>query len=175
MRAIIRIALLVAPLSLLAACAESTTAPEAPPPDTDLIAGVFGMNAGGPGSGTHACPAGGERTITSDVQVTHGEADVLVQYNALMLHNGCAVRIRDITLVTDGRVEFEGMERRALVNGQIGAVLERHSRQTGELRWRGDGHDRTCVIDITESFDPATNTRTFSGTICGGSVNFTHT
>jgi hypothetical protein len=167
----VRTAVLIAAATLVA-CSDSPTESRNPPPDAAVAALMsFGALAGP--NGRVDCPAGG--SITREASVTSVRQDdvVTVTWDVTMVHEACAVRLDDITLVSDGNAHVTGLDRRRFVEGGVGQVLESTSHQTGRMRIRGDGYDRTCDMDLTTTFDVATGRRTIRGTVCEAQVNFT--
>lgn len=167
----LRAPLLAVPLAFLVAC-ESSTAPEPRSNEDDLIAGVFGMTEANDHSGTFPCPAGGDRSVSWTSNVTFEETEFISEAQATVRHNACTVQVRQKTFTTDGEIQLKAFERRALVDGKPVHLLERMSHQKGWMRWRGPGQDRTCDVDIVETYDADTEMRSFSGTMCGRPVSF---
>lgn len=156
----------------LVACSDSPT--ETPEPPTDAAIGaLLSLGASAGPNGRHDCPAGG--TITSESTVSSSvEGDIVtVLWDISMTHDGCAIQFNDIKLISDGQTHITGRDRRRLTGNGAGAVLESTSHQTGRMRIRSDGYDRTCDMDLTTTLDVTTGRRSIQGTVCGGEVSFT--
>ena len=118
----------------------------------------------------HSCPLGGEVTMTGtrsrtrDSETRTGTLDV----SATRTFVDCARPLVDSTVIT--------------LNGEVTLTAHRewqagswHGAQeltlSGSVSWvTDDDRSGTCVIDVEASFDPATHTRTVTGTVCGEDV-----
>jgi hypothetical protein len=159
---------------LMAACDGSPAEPERGGPDADVVQAFISAVGTPTTGGTGPCPAGGERDAEFDAQVTQSATEVTVTWSITLVFRACAIQLQDDTLVTDGTLDIEGFERRERSNEiHLGRVLERTAHQTGTLRWRTRTMDRTCALDLTNTFDAATSQTRIIGTICGDAVDFT--
>lgn len=164
--------LLVVAALLSTACQDAPSEPSPEPIDESMLPFMFAPSAAmaGADSGTHPCPAGG--STSRDIAVEHSTSGdtVTVVYFITLEHRGCAIPIRDMTLTMDGELHIEGRDRRRFVNRST-QVIESRSRQTGRMRWRHDGDDRTCDIDVTQTLLVATGERQLEGSICGHPIS----
>jgi hypothetical protein len=150
---------------------------------------AYGM-ASDPGrTGTHnftrsgPCPAGGTHGMsgssTSSFNATTRVLSHTWTHN--QTHDDCAVTHRrgdqTITVVLDGSVTVNGSATYELPEtaGQGRKILTFTSKRTGSTTTTIGDRTRTCSIDVTETYDPATNTFTIKGTMCGREVNVTRT
>jgi hypothetical protein len=166
-----RVIPLVLSLVVLMACDDSpTTVVNEPPPDA-MLATIASMSSG-PG-GTYACPEGGETVHEVEFDQTVTGNIITSAYNATIEHRSCALRIDQLVLTIDGTLTINGIDRREFDGNTPGAIIESTTHQAGTLRWRtSDGYDRTCAMDLTITFDPATNARRMVGSLCGDTVDF---
>ena len=120
---------------------------------------------------TRTCPLGGEVTMTGtrsrtrDTETRSGTMDV----SATRTFLDCTRPLVDSTVIT--------------LNGEIDLTAHRewqegswHGAQelalSGSVDWAtDDDRSGTCIIDVEASFDPATHTRTVTGSVCGQDVS----
>jgi hypothetical protein len=124
---------------------------------------------------TKQCPRGGQVALTGTVVGT-GDRDthsLTLDADGTRTDADCAFMTRHGVLTLDGNpnITYEGHLN--IVNGVLSGIQSQ--RHQGSFTWvRGDGSG-TCGVDITSSFDPATNTVTVAGTFCGFNVDVTQT
>jgi hypothetical protein len=163
------------PLVLLpivaSACGDSPTTVDTEPPATAVLASVSAITAGP--DGTYPCPEGGEISRQMTEQQDMNGSVVTITWHTAMTQHACGIRIdADTVLRTDGQLTIDGLTRYQLVEKLPAEILESSSHQTGTLRWYGDGYDRTCDIDVTQTLDPSTNVYRMVGSLCGEQVDF---
>ena len=124
---------------------------------------------------TKQCPRGGQVALAGTVAGS-GDRDthsLTLDANATRTDTDCAFLTRHGVLTLDGNpnITYEGHLN--IVNGAlVGIQSQTHQ---GSFTWVRGGGSGICDVDITSSFDPATNTATVVGTFCGFNVNATHT
>ena len=124
---------------------------------------------------TKQCPRGGQVALAGTVAGT-GDREthsLTLDANATRTDSDCAFLTRHGVLTLDGNpnITYEGHLN--IVNGAlVGIQSQTHQ---GSFTWVRGGGSGTCDVDITSSFNPATNTATVVGTFCGFDVNVTHT
>jgi hypothetical protein len=131
---------------------------------------------------SRACPAGGSHTVTGSRNRSVDEETRIVStsWTTVQTHDTCTFTRRhrgeDVTVVIDGSVTAEGSATHQLPTapGDGGRqVLSYQNSRTGSTTTTIGDRTRTCVIDVTESYDADTDTFTVVGTICGREVNVT--
>jgi len=124
---------------------------------------------------TKQCPRGGQVALAGTVAGTGDQAteSLTLDANATRVDTDCAFLTRHGVLTLDGNpnITYEGHLN--IVNGALSG-LQSQTHQ-GSFTWVRGGGSGTCEVDITSSFNPATNTATVAGTFCGFNVNVTHT
>jgi hypothetical protein len=124
---------------------------------------------------TKECPRGGQVALAGTVVGT-GDREthsLTLDSDATRTDSDCAFMTRHGVLTLDGNpnITYEGHLN--IVNGAlVGIQSQTHQ---GSFTWLRGGGSGTCDVNITSSFDPATNTATVVGTFCGFNVNATHT
>ncbi len=155
-----------------AACSDST-GPAQGEVDSDLMAGILSASSAPGANGTFPCPAGGELERDGTFEVSHADEIATMDYQISLEFRSCAHTIQGNTITLDGHSDQSGRQRVRLPPGQPPQILEYTSHQSGSLRWRGPGLDRTCDIDAMTTFDPATRRFHVVGSICGRTVDVT--
>ncbi|MEX1259213.1 MAG: hypothetical protein WEG36_16575 [Gemmatimonadota bacterium] len=130
---------------------------------------------------TRPCPAGGSHSVTGSRTRTLDEETRIVStsWTTVQTHDACTFTRRrggeDVTVVIDGSVTAEGSATHQLPEtpGDGRQVLSYQNTRTGAVTTTVGDRTRTCEINMTESYDPATDTFTVVGTICGREVNVT--
>ncbi len=121
---------------------------------------------------TWTCPLGGQisvagtRTREWDFEAGTGSMDLSVTKT----HLDCARQLPATTITLNGDVALlahHEWERHARRGAQTMSL-------DGELGWvTADGREGTCTIDVDAVYDPATATRTVSGTFCDREISIT--
>src|SRR5688572_13991383 len=185
----------------LAACDDSTSPDDelSAASAAELAEFVTGLDASGgtaygmasdPGrTGTHTftrsgpCPAGGTHGMSGSSTSSFNATTRVLSHNwtHTQTHDDCAVTHtrgdQQITVVLDGSVSVTGAATYELpaTAGQPRKILTFSSTRKGSTTTTVGDKTRTCAIDVTETYDPATNTFTIKGTMCGREVNITRT
>jgi hypothetical protein len=153
--------------------------------DTDPWAGV----ALGSDPGTHSrsfsrtetCPAGGSITVSGSGESTRNAETRVVSrtWSTTHAHSGCtSTRTRgdqQVTVVIDGRVTASGASSWQLPEERGGerVLLSYSGSRSGSTTTTVGDRTRTCEVNLTETFDPATRTFRVTGVVCGREVDFT--
>lgn len=157
--------------TMLIACDDG--GPSAPADDVQLddrtLTAFLGTASAGP-SGTFACPAGGEIERAMEAEATVIGDTVDVTFDVEMEHHDCTVEIEGDPFIIDGRESMEGRQR-AVRDGQSVRLLSSVIRRTGRTRVRFRDYDRTCDIDLTQTWDPDTGVHRLTGTMCGNTMD----
>ena len=132
-------------------------------------------------SRTASCPAGGSHGVSGSGTRSLDEASKVLSstWTTIQTHDDCAVtRTRgdqSVTVVVDGSVTATGSASWQLPpeRGQPRQILSFSNHRAGSTTATAGDRSRTCEVDVTESYDPATDTFTITGTICGREVNVT--
>lgn len=189
---------LLAAVSLLTACEgalEPNEADDLSPESAAAISSLLsdvdalsvGLNALAAASGgrtftrSKACPAGGTVTVSGGSESTLDEDTKVVstRWSTTQTHAACAVTHtrgdKSVTAVVDGSVTSAGTASYQLPakRGDGRTLLSWAGRRSGSTTTKVGDVSRTCVIDVTETYDPATKTFTVTGTICGRDVSGT--
>lgn len=122
---------------------------------------------------TRQCPLGGQVVIDGTAT---GSADAVLRNLSLEVvatrtDTNCAFNTRDgkLTLSGNPNIAYDG--KLNIVNAALsGLQTQTHK---GSFTWARAGGSGTCDVDITSSFDPATNIASITGTFCGIAVNVT--
>jgi hypothetical protein len=77
------------------------------------------------------------------------------------------------TIVVDGESRSRGRIKSRLSAGEPGEMLEAAYRQTAAYRWRGEGIDRTCSVDLEFTYNSAARRYSIVGQMCGRDVQIT--
>ena len=124
---------------------------------------------------TRQCPQGGQvviagTTLGSGDRATH---NLTLETNATRTDTNCAFETRDGILTLNGNPNIAYKGNLNIVNGALsGLQTQTHK---GSFTWARVGGSGTCDVDLTSSYDPATQIATVTGTFCGHTVNATHT
>lgn len=147
----------------------------------DPRTGTFTFTRTGP------CPAGGTQssngTTTSALNAT---TKVLsVTWNTTMTHDDCAFTHtrgdRQVKTTINGQVAVTGSSTTQLPPDRTTPpkLLSHTSTTKGATTTttvtNGSTVTKTCEMDVTETYDPATNTYTMKGLVCGQQVTVTRT
>ena len=161
-----------AALTLLAACGDSPSDPS-DLSDTELLTLALTPSAGSGSSGTAPCPAGGNVVGTgSSNSSTNGEITTLT-FDLSVEYVACAQAIGQRTVTLDGDVSRTGLIRFRVPPSGPTELLEAGWELVGTLRYRGDGFDLTCELDVTTTFQPAAGRYSVVGEVCGRDVSQT--
>lgn len=162
----------VAALALLAACGDSPSDPS-DLSDTELLTLALTPSAGSGSSGTAPCPAGGNVVGTgSSNSSTNGEITTLI-FDLSVQYVSCAQAIGQRTVTLDGDVSRTGLIRFRVPPSGPTELLEAGWELVGTLRYRGDGFDLTCALDVTTSYQPSAGHYSVLGEVCGRDVSQT--
>jgi hypothetical protein len=158
--------------------------------DLDASGGAaYGMTSD-PRTGSHtftrsaSCPAGGTHSMSgSSTSSFDPDTRVLsTTWSHTQTHDDCAVihKRRDgqeTKSVIDGAVTVTGSASYELpeTRGEPRKILSWSSKRAGSTTTTIGENTRTCAIDVTETYDPATNTFTIEGVMCGREINVTRT
>jgi hypothetical protein len=149
----------------------------------------YGMTSDPRRTGTHTftrsgpCPAGGTHTMSGSSTSTFDAATRVLSttWSHTQTHDDCAVTHKrgdqEITAVIDGSVTVDGSASYEIpeTRGAHRKILSYTSRRTGSTTTTIGDRTRTCAIDLTQTYDPATGQFTVKGTMCGREVNVTYT
>jgi hypothetical protein len=133
-------------------------------------------------SRTAPCPEGGEIRIEGEMQRTvDREARTMTVHSvATTTHVACVSPLRARrdgaagTITINGNPNLRTEAHRAIVAGELSGPQTME--QAGSFTWsRSTGESGVCDVDISSVFDPATRTRTVTGTFCGHDVSRTIT
>jgi hypothetical protein len=128
------------------------------------------------------CPAGGTFSMTGSASSSVDPATRVLSttWSHTQTHDDCAVTHhrrdgREVTSVLDGTVSVNGTASYQLpqTRGEEREILSYSSRRVGSTTTTVGDRTRTCEIDITQTYDPATGKFTVSGVMCGREVNVT--
>jgi hypothetical protein len=130
---------------------------------------------------TRPCPAGGSHSVTGSRTRSLDEETrvVTTAWTTVQTHDDCTFtrsrRGQEVTVVIDGSVTAEGSATHQLPDapGDRRQVLSYMNTRTGSITTTVGDRVRTCDIQVTESYDAATDTFTVSGTICGREIDVT--
>jgi hypothetical protein len=135
----------------------------------------FTRSASCPAGGTHGVSGSGTKTLDEDTRV------LSTTWTTTQTHDQCGVLHargdRQVTLVIDGVVVATGSASYQLPaeGGLPRQILTFTNGRVGSTTTTAGDRSRTCEIEVTESYDPTTNTFTITGTICGREVHVTRT
>jgi hypothetical protein len=164
----------VAALALLAACGDSPSDPS-DPSDAELLTLALSPAATSGSQGTAPCPAGGNVIGTgSSNSSTDGEITTLT-FDLSVEYVSCAQTFGQRTVTLDVDARRVGLIRVRVPPGGPTELLEAGYAVTGTLRYRGDGFDLTCELDVTTTFQPAAKRYSVVGEVCGRDVSQTIT
>lgn len=190
----------LAGMLILAACGDDTAGPDGDFTREDAqaiaeFAGTFdvdlafmdGMSSSdlierhGEFSFTRDCPDGGtvgtsgQRSATLDT-----ETDVVsTTWESVHTHDACAFTRtrgdREVTVVLDGSVTTTGEASFQLpeTRGEGRTLLSFSATRVGQTVTTVGDRTRTCEIDVTQTYDPSSETFTITGTVCGRDVSVT--
>jgi hypothetical protein len=139
------------------------------------------------GSGTFSrtveCPVGGTRSFSgsSSQSFDASERVVTATWSNTQVHEGCAFPRRHgqrrVVTVLDGSVTVTGEASYRLPagRGEGRTVLAYRRTRAGSITTTVAGRTSTCVIDVVELYDPATNAFMVSGEVCGRVVDIAGT
>ena len=124
---------------------------------------------------TRQCPRGGQitvagRTTGSGDEVAH---DLSLHTVATRTDAACAFDTRHgvLTLSGNPNIAYDG-QLNIVANQLSGLQTQTHR---GSFTWTRRAASGTCEVDLSSSYNPATQTATVSGTFCGWTVNASHT
>ena len=132
---------------------------------------------------TSACPAGGSQTATGSTTSTlNATTNVLsATWTTTQTHDKCAFSHTrggaTVKTVIDGKVTVTGASTTQLSVGRTApARLLTHASTTkGSTTTTVGETARVCAMDFTETYNPAANTYTIKGVVCGQQVTITRT
>ncbi len=124
---------------------------------------------------TKQCPRGGQVVVAGTNTGTGDRTlhNLSVESVATKTDTNCAFDTRNGLLTLNGNpnIAYDGTLN--IVSGVLsGLQTQTHK---GSFNWARTGGSGTCSVDLTSSFDPATQTVTVTGTFCGRVVNVTRT
>ncbi|MGH7541115.1 MAG: hypothetical protein ACRELC_08960 [Gemmatimonadota bacterium] len=120
------------------------------------------------------CPAGGQIVAEgSGVHTADRETHTTtVEYSGTKDIDRCARERGDVVITLDGGGTFEGFRKK--MNGRFYG-LQTHD-QAGRFEWHtSDGRSGACDYEIHVVWDPATGTKTVTGSICDHEIQRTVT
>lgn len=124
---------------------------------------------------TRQCPKGGHVIIAGRTTGTGDRAtrDLELHTVATKTAVGCAFETKHGILTLNGNpnIAYEGHLK--MVAGQLSGLQTQT--QIGSFTWTRGAASGTCDVNLSSSFDPATRTRTVSGTFCGRTVDVSRT
>ena len=124
---------------------------------------------------TKQCPRGGQVVFDGSIVGTGDRSthSLTLDANATRTDTNCAFDTKDGVLTISGNPNLTFKGHLNIVNGvPTGPQTQQHK---GSFTWSRTGGSGTCDVDITSSFDPATHTRTITGSFCGHAINVTKT
>lgn len=132
---------------------------------------------------TMECPAGGTRSVSGTGSSEFDDATRVLStsWSTTQAHDECAFvherRGETVTVVIDGSVTATGSASYQLPGerGHHRGLLSFDGTRKGSTTTTIGDRSRTCDIDVTETYDAATDTFTLVGTVCGREVNVTRT
>jgi hypothetical protein len=164
----------VAALALFAACGGSPSGPS-DLSDAELLTLALTPAASSGSTGTVPCPAGGSVTGTgSSNSSTSGDITTL-NFDVSVEYASCAQTLGQRTITVDGDARQAGLFRVRTPPSGPSELLEAGFEWTGTLRYRGDGFDVTCDLDVTTTFVASSGRYSVVGEVCGRDVSQTIT
>ena len=161
-------------LALLAACGDSPSGPS-DLSDAELLTLALTPATSSGGTGTAPCPAGGSVTGTgSSNSSTNGDITTF-NFDVNVDYDSCAQTIGQRTITVDGDARQVGLFRIRVPQSGPSELLEAGFEWTGTLRYRGDGFDLTCELDVTTTFVASSGRYSVVGEVCGRDVSQTIT
>lgn len=146
---------------------EETAGFEVAPSTSD---GFLADVARGPGLlRARSCPAGGQLEIDGEMSFSFDDGVLELSFSAEKSMSDCAFERGDDLLTVNGDVAIWGTRRR--VDGEPSGLQETDIEGSISVTRESTGETRSCEIDISSVFDPATGTREVTGTICGHDVS----
>ena len=153
----------------------------------DVDAMTVGVNALAASSGgrtftwSRACPAGGSVSVAGGSESTLDEDTRVVstRWSTTQTHAACAIihtrGDQSLTAVVNGSVTSTGTSSYQLPEkrGDGRALLTWAGKRAGSTTTTVGDRSNTCVVDVTETYDPATRTFTVVGSVCGRDVSGT--
>jgi hypothetical protein len=132
---------------------------------------------------TTPCPAGGSVTVAGSGESSlDAEARIVNKsWSTTHTHDACAFEVTrrgdSYTVVTNGGMTASGTASYRLPDERGGprTLLAYTARRTGSTTTTVGDRTRTCDVDITETYDPASGSFVISGTTCGQQVRVTRT
>jgi len=129
------------------------------------------------------CPAGGTRSFSGNGDSSLDEATRILStsWTTVLAHDDCAFthRRRDqpVTTVIKGRVTGNGSATYQLPEDRSERrdLLTYSATRVGSTTTTVGDRSRTCEIDVTETYDPATGSFHVTGIVCGRRVDITRT
>lgn len=135
-------------------------------------------------SGTFSCPGGGTITMTGTGTSSLDEATRVLSttWSTTQTHANCAFTHptrtgTTTTTVVNGTMTASGAASYLVpeTRGTGRKLLTFSSKRVGSTTSTTGASSVTCAVDITETFDPAANSFTIKGVMCGREVNVTRT
>jgi hypothetical protein len=130
-------------------------------------------------SRTAPCPAGGSQTMTGSGTSSHDTAARIFtnSWTTTQSQDRCAFPGREggPDIVMHGSVTVTGSAtyRVPEERGAGRTILTHQTTRVGSTTTSAGDRSRTCEVDLTETFDPATNSFRVVGTVCGRAVDVT--
>jgi hypothetical protein len=128
-------------------------------------------------SRTAPCPAGGTRAIvgSGDSSLDATTRTFTTRWSTTQSHDRCAFPPRDggPDIVVHGSVTITGEASYRMPEDRASGrlVLAYTTTRVGSTTTSAGDRSRTCEVDLTETFDPATNSFRVVGTVCGRAVD----
>jgi hypothetical protein len=153
--------------------------------DAEDLAGVAMALEGAQGTRsftrTTDCPAGGSVSVSGTGESDRDRDTRIVSrtWSVTQIHDNCAmIRVRrgeEVTATINGHVEVTGSSSIQLPEDRSGdrTLLAFTSRRTGSTTITMGDRTRTCVVDVTRTYDADTETFRMQGVVCGREVNHT--
>ena len=164
-----------AALVLLAACGDSPGEPNGDLSDDEVLTLALAPTANSGSPGTAPCPSGGNVIGTgSSNSSTNGEITTL-NFDVTVEYLSCARSLGQRTITLDGSASQTGLLRVRDQPGSARELLEAEFELTGTLRYRGEGFDFTCALDVVTTFQPVARRYSVVGQVCGRDVSKTIT
>jgi hypothetical protein len=116
-----------------------------------------------------ACPAGGELEISGEMSFSFEDGVMELSFSAEKSMTDCAFERGDDLLTVNGEVSIWGTRTR--VDREPSGLQETDIEGSLSVTRGSTGETRSCEIDISSVFDPATGTREVTGTMCGHDVS----
>jgi hypothetical protein len=130
---------------------------------------------------TAPCPAGGTVAVSGSNESSLDTATRVVstRWTTTQTHTACAITHtrgdQKVTAVMDGSVTAAGSSSYQLPEkkGEMRTLLSWASTRVGSTKTTVGDKVRSCEMNVSESYDPATRSFTIKGTVCGRQVDIT--